>query len=294
MERSERRGRLLSAAMAARSWICDGCGVKGELPSRADVEVHYSAARAVWPSIEVSLDQFLERVRTVASLEHLDERRDDFYLACAAGRGDEAAIAVIESACLTSAAGRLRRWGASPDDIEEALQATRERLFVGRDPKIASYTGATPLKQWVQLVAVRVAIDQRRARRSRPDRSSLVATTQEAADTGPDPASSLLKKTYRAEFERALQAQFLTLEPRDRTILKLYLIEGVSVEKIAAIRSVHRVTVARWLWHASEQMLAGVRQYFHEHHGLVPRECDSLVNLIRSQLTLDWSRIFDS
>ncbi|HEX4404102.1 MAG TPA: sigma factor-like helix-turn-helix DNA-binding protein [Polyangia bacterium] len=268
--------------------------MKGVPRSRADLAAQYALARAAWPQIEVTLDWFFTHARAVAALEILDERPADFYLACAAARGNAAAIGAIECEYLTRAANRLRHRGASTDDVDEALQVTRERLFVGPNPKISAYTGATPLAQWVQLVALRAAIDLRRSRGARPEQPNAVPNVEGAVSPGPDPAATLLKRTYRVEFERALQTEIRALEPRDRTILRLYLLEGVSVEKIATMRDVHRVTVARWLWRASEQMLTGVRRYFRDHHGLVPKECDSLVNLVRSQLTLDWSHIFDA
>lgn len=226
-------------------------------------------------------------------LERLKLWPGDVGLAAAAAAGDPAAIATIEKECLVPSIPRLRRIGASSDEIEEALQATRERLFVGPRPKIGSYAGTSPLKQWIQLTAVRIVIDLRRARHSTHEVSGT-SRAGELLDPSNDPATSMLKERYRPEFEAALKAEIAKLDQRDRAILKLHLLEGVSVEKIASMRSVHRVTIARWIWKASEAMLEGVREFFLERHGLIPGECDSLLRLVRSQLNLDWSRLFEA
>jgi RNA polymerase sigma-70 factor (ECF subfamily) len=241
----------------------------------------------------VTLDRFAEMAASAEAVERVEDWPADFYLACAASNGDRRAIAAIERDCLIPSTPRLRRLGASADEIQDALQATRERLFVGPTAKIGSYGATAPLKQWVQLVAIRITIDLRRS--GHAEREVFGSETLAGAiDSVCDPATSLLKETYRSEFEKALKAQIASLPARDRAILKLHLLEGVSVEKIAMMRSVHRVTVARWIWKASEAMLDGVRQYFLTQHGLIPGECDSLVNLVRSRLSLDWARLFDS
>jgi RNA polymerase sigma-70 factor, ECF subfamily len=92
-------------------------------------------------------------------------------------------------------------------------------------------------------------------------------------------------------FEDALKAQLTTLKLRDRAILRLHVVEGVSIERIAAAYGVHRVTVARWIWNAGEIVLEGVRRYFKSRYGIVPSECDSIVHLVRSNLSLDLPRL---
>jgi RNA polymerase sigma-70 factor (ECF subfamily) len=258
------------------------------------LEEAYESGRAAWPAISVSLERFAGMAREVAAVERVPDWAADFYIACGAALGIPQAVAAIDKDCLVSSTPRLRRLGASPDEVEEALQATRERLFVGPPPKIGAYGAAGPLKQWVQLVALRTAIDLRRSRRISREIVGTEIDADQRAHQADDPAIQLLKMTYRAEFEQALRAQIAELPARDRAILKLHLLEGVSIEQIATMRAVHRVTVARWVWRASETMLEGVRDYFLTHHGLIPEECDSLVNLVRSQLTLDWARVFEA
>jgi RNA polymerase sigma-70 factor (ECF subfamily) len=254
----------------------------------------YESGRAAWPAISISLDRFTGMARDVDAVERVPDWAADFYVACGAALGIPQAVAAIDKDCLMASTPRLRRLGASADEVEEALQTTRERLFVGPPPKIRAYGAAGPLKQWVQLVALRTAIDLRRARHASREIVGTEINADQRTHQADDPAVQLLKTTYRAEFEQALRAQIAELPARDRAILKLHLFEGVSIEQIATMRAVHRVTVARWIWRASETMLEGVRDYFLTRHGLIPDECDSLVNLVRSQLTLDWARMFEA
>ena len=47
-------------------------------------------------------------------------------------------------------------------------------------------------------------------------------------------------------------------------MLRLHLVEGMSLKAIASARGVHRVTVARWVWNAGEILLEGLRRHFSE------------------------------
>jgi len=138
-------------------------------------------------------------------------------------------------------------------------------------------------------VAIRTAIDLHRAAPAILPRAAVLPTN--LADAANDPTSALLKRRYRPEFEEALRVQLATLSPRDRGVLRLHLVDGLSIEKIAVVHGVHRATVARWIWTVGETLLAGVRRHFRETFGIVPRECDSLAHLVRSQIGLDLPRI---
>jgi RNA polymerase sigma-70 factor, ECF subfamily len=74
-------------------------------------------------------------------------------------------------------------------------------------------------------------------------------------------------------------------------VLRLHFVEGIGVDKLAARNGVHRVTVARWIWNATGRVLDGVRRYLIERVGFDNQECDSVIRLLQSQVTLDLSRV---
>ena len=244
----------------------------------------------MWPLIALSHERFSSRASELRVPQAgLESWAGDFYLACAASDGDSAAIRIVDESFIGRLVGRIRRLGSSADDASDVLQAVRERLFSGARPRIRAYDAGGPLEQWIKVVAIRTAIDRHRveSRARRP-----VGEPGDANGTGsPDPADTLFKARYRAEFATVLRTQIALLSERDRSVLRLHLLEGVSIDCIALARGVHRVTVARWIWNAGEVLLEGLQSYFKERYGMVPSECESLAHLIRSQLSLDLPRL---
>ena len=100
-----------------------------------------------------------------------------------------------------------------------------------------------------------------------------------------------MKAEYRQEFEVTLRKLLTQLEPRDQNVLRLHLVEQVSIDKIAVMYGVHRVTVGRWVWNAGEIILAALRRHFRERFGIELQEFESLARLVQSQLSLDLEQV---
>lgn len=255
--------------------------------THAEIENAYVRARAEWPSVDVPFSHFTGRARDLSvSDDGLCGWPGDFYLACAAGSGDAAAIAIVNHRFVDGLAQRIRRLGATPDAAADALQSIRERLFTGSSPRIRAYNAAGPLEQWIKVVGIRTAIDLHRAQAARQPGAAAGSLDDTPAATI-DPDRLLTKRQLKAEFEDILKRQLRTLSTRDRLVLRLHVVEGISIEQIALSQGVHRVTIARWIWSASERLLDALRHHFQDRHGMVPRECDSLAHLLHSDLSLD-------
>jgi RNA polymerase sigma-70 factor (ECF subfamily) len=246
-------------------------------------------ARASWPDIEVSDDVFLrhigERVADkqdlVATLERL--HAGDLYLACACCRGDARAIAAFERAFVSQISLFLSRSDALPSFTDEVRQAVRERVLVARDellPRIESYNGRGPLGGWLRMVTTRIATDLRRAQRHDGRAVDLPISPR------PDPEMALLKERYRTEFERAVEQAFGALGTREGNVLRLHFLDGLAPAPIAAMHRVSVRTVQRWIVSAEQALLAGVRQILSERLRLTPSELESLLGLVRSQLSV--------
>src|SRR5262249_26465617 len=94
-----------------------------------------------------------------------------------------------------------RRLDRDPAFLDEVRQALRVRLLVapeGGRPRIADYAGRGPLRAWVGVAALRVALNLKRA--AAPAGGDLLA---ELGTREPDPELRHLKKVYRAEFRGA-------------------------------------------------------------------------------------------
>src|SRR4051812_9420734 len=111
--------------------------------SEQEIEAGYVRGRASWPNIPLSLTPFREMAREQdVKPSGLSNWPDDFYLACAAGQGQRAAIVTIDMTLSTRTSARLRRLGASADALADTLQTIRERLFSGPSARIRAYNAA--------------------------------------------------------------------------------------------------------------------------------------------------------
>ncbi len=259
---------------------------KRAMPSDSDIETAHQSAAQLWPDISVSLQRYADMLRILdVTADNLRQWGADLYLACAAGAGDHAAIRLIDEQFIARLPARIRRLGSAMDKVGDVLQTVRERLFSGDVPRIRAYNGAGPLEQWIKVVAIRTAIDLHRSEQSIPRVEG--AWLQTVAPRDADVSALIMKVEYKRELEAAIRDLVPQLSARDRSVLRLHVVQGVSIEKIAASYGVHRVTVARWVWTAGEILLDGLRARFRAKFGIVPAEFDSMARMAKSQLSID-------
>ncbi len=150
---------------------------------------------------------------------------------------------------------RLRPSAAFVDDVRQAL---REKLFVGKEgvaPKIGEYNGRAALSSWLRVIAVRMAIDMRRASREGRDAGGEEADRAPPGAVEIDPEVRFIQQRYRGAFNDALRAAIDALEAHHREILRLHFVEGRTLDQLAASLGVHRATVARRIKAAREAVL---------------------------------------
>jgi RNA polymerase sigma-70 factor (ECF subfamily) len=243
--------------------------------------------RAVWPGIEVSDGQLAGHL---ARLELPAEPHADLYLACACAVGDPAALAAFDTSVLSQVGSFVSRIDASPPFADEVRQALRERLLVARGPlppRIAEYSGRGALGAWVRVAAVRVAID---LHRDPPDTARLSAAPAIARELSPD--LQLLKARHQSDYEDALRGAFLTLDAKERNLLRMHFVDGLTVDRIGLIYQVHRATAARWVQAVREKLLHEVYRCLGSRLRLSPTELDSLTALVQSQLQISLTSLF--
>ncbi len=106
-----------------------------------------------------------------------------------------------------------------------------------------------------------------------------------------DPDVELLRARYGAQLEAALAVAFQSLPARQKVILRLSAVEGVSEKDIGAMYHVHQATVSRWKMQAHEAVLEQTRRYLRDRHQIEPGEVDSLIRLLHSQVHVTLSRV---
>lgn len=250
-----------------------------------------STARSEWPDLALPTDIFLrylaERLPEQGSL--LDALRglhiSDLYLACACAQGLPAAHVALNARFLPKVDAAVTRVTGPGDAVAEVRQHLRERLLSsedGKPPRIISYQGTGPLVAWLRAAAVRTALNSRRSARRRAHAEE--ETLAEGPMAGGDLELGYLRQRHRADFQTALAEALAALPTRERTVLRLHFVEGLSLERIGAMYQTHKSTVSRWLARAREEVLTDVRRRLAERLQLSSEELQSLLRAVRSQL----------
>jgi RNA polymerase sigma-70 factor, ECF subfamily len=236
------------------------------------------AGRAAWPELRVDGAACL---RHLADLEGAAEANAaDLYLACACQQGVPGALAAFDARFAEPVRAAARGLDGSRAFVQEVEQTVRARLFVaaaGAQPKIAEYSGRGALASWVRVVALNVA------QRLRSDGGRDVeAENPEELLVSPDPELAYIRDRYAMEFREAFEQALAALPARDRTVLKMYLLDGLNIGRIGALQGVHRATVARWIAAAREFLFEETRRGLHRTLKISAAEFESLLAVVRS------------
>lgn len=269
-------------------------GARAADPDRVALQARiYADGRAAWPDLDLpraGFDAHAERHAGELAAVHAA----DFYLACACWlrvAGASAAIQARHAGELEAVLKSRNVPAAQRDDLRQALW---EKLLVGRSgapAKIGDYAGRGPLGGWLRVAAVRMALNFRE--QARADRLVPAPELDEAQHpASPDPELSFLKSQYRREVEQALRDALAGLGTDERNVLRLYFLDRLSIDRIAAVYGVHRATAARWVTRGREALLRGTQALLERQLKVERAEVDSILGLVRSQLELSMSGLF--
>lgn len=207
----------------------------------------------------------------------------DVFLVAGCLDGDRAALAAFERlvrAETERAVAKLPHGPAAEDVVQEMLV----KLLVapaGGPPKLAAFGGHGALHAWLRVAATRTAISMNRRKAEVPSDDDALAAI---ADDTDDQALAFLKSSYRAEFKRAFSAALAELPRRARTLLRLQVIDQLTIEEIGGFYQVSRATAARWLADARAQLVAGTQARLVAALAIAPDELAELMRLVSSTL----------
>jgi RNA polymerase sigma-70 factor (ECF subfamily) len=241
-----------------------------------------------WPDLSVAPEAFVqylaERLPTGEALMLLGRlHASDLYLACGCVAGDAEAICAFEGVFLKRLRDSLR--GRSPGSVlDDVYDIIREQFLLGSNgvkPKLAGYSGRGALASWLRIAAVRMAVKFRRAHGRRE-----AAEENAAALLGPgaDPELDYIRTRYRSAFESAFREALGALPAKERGVLGLHFVDGLSMDRIAAIYAVNRSTVFRWIAKCRERLLVEMRSILVHRIQSTEEELDSLMALFQTQL----------
>jgi RNA polymerase sigma-70 factor (ECF subfamily) len=270
----------------------DGALAQTEL--RETARRRFEAGRAAWPELTLDANAFERYFARHAAIDPgpLEAHAADMYLACACSLGVSGALAAFERTFFGDLSRAVAAVDSSQAFVEEVLQATRERLLVGTSAepsKIADYAGRASLRSWLSAVAVRWAISQRRRKSDQRHETFTAEDDRRLAMGGPE--FDYLRGRYKDAFEDAVRDAIERLPAKQRLLLRLNLVDGMSIDKLAVAYHVGRSTAARWLASARSALLEEARREMRAKLGLTASELESIGADMRSQLEVSILRL---
>jgi RNA polymerase sigma-70 factor (ECF subfamily) len=250
----------------------------------------YHAGRATWPELRMDLSAFQQWVRAAnIDVESLKERGEELFLVAGCVAREPEAYQAFERRYLATLTQSVGRIALSADQADELRQQLRVTLLLGASPKIGTFRGQGPLGAWVQVCAVRLALKMgaARDRLAGPDASLLEGLVSQEAD------QELLaaKSQYRDAFQAALEECFVALPGRQKTLLRMHFLDGMSIDEMGQVFHVHRATIARWLVAIRREVLEQICQKISLNLRTSSSEFRSIVRLVSPDVRLSLHRI---
>ena len=278
-------------SVAARIADCDAIATAELLAAL------YARGRAAHPRVVVSEEAFGRHLgrcacgggpESTASLAEI--AAEDVYLACACAARVRGAAAAFEARF-----GRVIRRAVSrvldtADERQEAEQRAWQHLLVegGDGPaRISQYLGRGPLEKWVSVAAMRIAISFGRTESAeRRLREKAIAEA-----SGVDPEALFSKGELRDAFEIAVTEALAALKPRERLVMKLFLVSGMTLDAIGKSLGITRQAVSKTLARARETIVERVDASVQRTLKMTKEDLTSILRYVASQLDVSISRV---
>ncbi|HUJ62168.1 MAG TPA: sigma-70 family RNA polymerase sigma factor [Kofleriaceae bacterium] len=246
-----------------------------------------AAGRAAFGELGVA-DADVERLAAPLADAQRAAHAAEIYLAAGCIARAPAALAALERGYIARVPEVVAGKRLPPDAIDELCQTVRERLLAGDPPYLARAVGRGSLAGLVAVIANRAALDWLRARARSVARAEPEPEADQLVATG-DPARDHLRRATSAALKAAFEAAVAALPARERTLLRLHLVDGLTIDDVARMYDVHRATAARQIERAREAIAAATRERLAA--SLPDAELGEIGALIASQLDLSLSRV---
>jgi RNA polymerase sigma-70 factor (ECF subfamily) len=207
---------------------------------------------------------------------------DDVQLARAALNRDPEALEKLRALVEREVKQAVRNQRGAEVLADEVSQQLFSRLLVGegvRGPKLLEYSGRGPIGAWLRASALGIALNARRGEKPSEPLDDLAIVSN-------DPEVEYMRNLCKAEFNRAFTDAMATLATRERNLVRLRFLDGLTLEELASYFRVHRATVVRWLAEVTDRLYAATRIGLSERLSIDTSEVDSVVRAARSRIDL--------
>lgn len=272
------------------------------LVTASEAEEHFARGMELlakdYPALRLDRVAFARHVATcvnrdaiIDSLERL--HWGDLWVVFGAISGDPIAWGILETQYYSGAIRVLGRLKLSPSELDDVTQHTRVRLFSPGPrgvAKLEQYEARGALSSWLKMVVTRGAIDflSKKA-------VEIPAFGNDFWDALPAPQDdsemALLRRHYGAQLKGIVEAVVGEMEEGEKAVLRYHLVEGLTIDDIAAILGIHRATVARRINKARDAMARNTRERMREHLRVSASQLVSVMRLIDTQIELSLHRL---
>src|SRR5262249_34773847 len=156
----------------------------------------------------------------------------DLYMVCAALAGNAAAVDRLRSRHRATIATYLRVIETGTTSVDEIEQRLWESLLVGssdKRPKLTGYSGKGPLAAFLGVAAQPSALDHHR--HGSAERRAVAGMAAEAQMASGDAELTIIKRRYREGFETALREALGFLDDRERMLLRMNIVDGLTFDR---------------------------------------------------------------
>ena len=244
-----------------------------------------SELRATWPGTEWTEAAVEARLAALDAGDDTDRaaldgpHRADLLWAWACLACDPGALAALDAGPIAGAREHLRTLGFDTASIDDAAQRALSRLVTDA-AALGSYRGRGPLRNFVRTIVVRFAMEERRAS---PRTDEL---TDAFAAPLPDPELEYMRKTYAAHLGTAFREAWNKLAAHERFLLALQLREGMTIDDLARVYSIHRATAARRAAAARSSLLDHIRAHLRAQLAITDETLDSILRIVTTSVRL--------
>lgn len=254
----------------------------------------YELAKAKWQGVRLSYDQWCSHLDAHGWLDQLPPHVESLFLCSACARGDEEAFRTLEERYFPYLRGVIAKVDSGAQFVERTLEATRDLLLDEPARKIATYTGNGRLVAWLRIIAHRVALTRKRAQKSSVHTESVLDELWNEA-TRQVPGANARRADHARVFERCVRDVLQMLPLVDRTLVRLYYLEGSDVDALGRMYGKDSATAALWLKRCRERMQEELKLRIHaEFAQLSPAELASLARFVQLEIDLSVSVLLES
>lgn len=257
-------------------------------PTEAQLKAIIATASKSWPTFSIEAADFAQYLGQRMPIHELDDAPlGDLYLAHACLAHEPRAIVELDIKLRRECERIEQRHRGNVNSTDLVLEL-HSRLLLGERPRLTEYSGKGSLGGWLAATAVRAGLNAKREGDRRRKRE--VAAEPSAAGLA-DPELELLRARSRDVFNEVFREVLDGLDAKERALLRLHVVEGMGIDRIARLKEIGRSTAARWLAQIRAKLLLETRRLLSQRLMIGSSTLDELLPVLTADLDISIRKV---